>query len=369
MGNFNQNGVDFNISQYTPVKLNNRASTSTYTALVAGKGKEIINTVEIDWNNAYLGNSYYINTTGDLLSYISGLMQLAEYYEKPQKVIVTYNTTNKYKAVFDVYKTVNINNTNIPLVKKVSLTGKKSYAILDARYVPTIHDSSITWEESTKTNSYIVLTAKKDDNEGATHAIVKSNICYIRPNAVINEITKKDDYVSQNIKAYTNIPIYNDSSNPYAYKYVDVVISEGSISKISFPSNSTASRTVVASGGEIKLQCELEHDKFNLTADDCSYTKTADWVTYDKKTLSNDGLYEFTFKVSNNTGRTSRTTDITLHTLNASSATISIKYTITQDGRGEIITDVNSNVTGNKITLFTNGEPDSYQLAPSLEKK
>ena len=68
MGNFNQNGVDFNISQYTPVKLNNRASTSTYTALVAGKGKEIINAVEIDWNNAYLG-SYIINTTGQLLSH------------------------------------------------------------------------------------------------------------------------------------------------------------------------------------------------------------------------------------------------------------------------------------------------------------
>ena len=67
MSNFNQNGIDFNITDYTPTKLGNRASTATYNALVAGKGSDIINAVEIDWNGAQVAGKT-LNTTGELFS-------------------------------------------------------------------------------------------------------------------------------------------------------------------------------------------------------------------------------------------------------------------------------------------------------------
>ena len=86
MSNFNQNGIDFNITDYKPTKLGNRASTATYNALIAGKGSDIINSVEIDWNDAYMGNTVdpatltdgekiIISTTGQLLSYVSTIAQ------------------------------------------------------------------------------------------------------------------------------------------------------------------------------------------------------------------------------------------------------------------------------------------------------
>ena len=384
---YTQNGINFTLNadvvapfsgKYTNAE-NYDASTGLYnvnSAKLTNLGiLPSINSVDIDWNNVDLGNSYYINTTGELLSYISGLMQLVEYYEKPQRVIVTYDSTSYYKAVFDVYKTVNINNTNIPLVKKVSLTGKNSFAKLDARYVPTIHDSNITWKESTTTNSFIALTAEQHQNEGDTHAIVKSNICYIRPNDVINEITKENNYVSQKIKAYTDIQIYDDANNAYAFKYIDVVILEGSISNISYyPLNSAETKNVDVSGGEITLQCKLTHDKFNLTADDCNHTIQSGitWITYEKKTLSKTesdaGLYTFTFNVSASELKDAREAVITLNTIITDGTTKTIKYKINQDGLGEIITGVNSGVANNEITIYTNGTPNNYQLAPSLIK-
>ena len=290
-------------------------------------------------------------------------MQRVEYYEKPQKIIVTFDNANYYKAYFD--------STAKPL--KVSLTGKNSYAKLNARYVPAIdkyNNTQITWKESSTTNSYIILTANKGDNEGSTYAIVQSSSCYIRPNDVINEITKKNNYVSQKIKASTNVEIYDDNSNPFAYKYVDVVISEGAISDIS--TYSALTQNIGSSAITITLDCKLAHDKFNLTPDDCNYTIQSGitWITYKTKTLSNDGLYNFTFDVSANTAKSERSATITLK---AEGITKTVIFNIVQEGRGDIITGVNSGVNNNTITLYTNGTPNSstpnnYQLSPSLKK-
>lgn len=84
MSNFNQNGIDFTITDYTPTKLGNRASTATHSALINGKGSDIINSVEIDWNGAQLSyvslpnildNGNTINTTGQLLALINDLQE------------------------------------------------------------------------------------------------------------------------------------------------------------------------------------------------------------------------------------------------------------------------------------------------------
>ena len=84
MSNFNQNGIDFTITDYTPTKLGNRASTATHSALINGKGSDIINAVEIDWNGAQLSyvslpnvldNGNTINTTGQLLALINDLQE------------------------------------------------------------------------------------------------------------------------------------------------------------------------------------------------------------------------------------------------------------------------------------------------------
>ncbi|MBO5835628.1 MAG: hypothetical protein J6R12_06270 [Bacteroidales bacterium] len=66
MATLNQNGIDFTITNYTPTKLGNRASTATYNALVAGRGSDIINAVEIDWKGAQVAGKT-LNTTGEVL--------------------------------------------------------------------------------------------------------------------------------------------------------------------------------------------------------------------------------------------------------------------------------------------------------------
>lgn len=60
---YNSNGIDFTIQDNDFLqfkKIRNSSSSIKY-----GKYTPLINSVEIDWNNAYLGNSYYINTTGE----------------------------------------------------------------------------------------------------------------------------------------------------------------------------------------------------------------------------------------------------------------------------------------------------------------
>lgn len=52
MSNFNQNGVDFTVAEYTPTLVTNRVSTATQAKLLAGKAGQSINAIEIDWNDA-----------------------------------------------------------------------------------------------------------------------------------------------------------------------------------------------------------------------------------------------------------------------------------------------------------------------------
>lgn len=75
MGNFTQNNINFTVNEYTPTKLTNRASTATYDALLAGRGKEIINAIEIDWNGAELDKDRRIETTSELLNLINDMLK------------------------------------------------------------------------------------------------------------------------------------------------------------------------------------------------------------------------------------------------------------------------------------------------------
>lgn len=72
MANFKQNGINFTISNnfQQGEKLHNvKGKISSvnypYSLYEGDDASKLINAVEIDWNNAYLGNSYYINTTGE----------------------------------------------------------------------------------------------------------------------------------------------------------------------------------------------------------------------------------------------------------------------------------------------------------------
>ena len=74
---YNQNGIDFNLNADVVApfagKYTNEDNYDSATGLYNVDSNTIntfgistsVNAVEIDWNNADLGNSYYINTTGE----------------------------------------------------------------------------------------------------------------------------------------------------------------------------------------------------------------------------------------------------------------------------------------------------------------
>lgn len=72
MANFVQDGINFTISNnlQSGEKLHNikgKLQTISYPFCdyEGDDASKLINAVEIDWNGADLGNSYYINTTGE----------------------------------------------------------------------------------------------------------------------------------------------------------------------------------------------------------------------------------------------------------------------------------------------------------------
>lgn len=72
MANFVQNGINFTISNnlQSGEKLHNvkgklQSGMYPFGFYEGNDASKLINAVEIDWNDAYLGNSYYINTTGE----------------------------------------------------------------------------------------------------------------------------------------------------------------------------------------------------------------------------------------------------------------------------------------------------------------
>jgi hypothetical protein len=72
MSNFKQNGINFTLDNNLQtgeklhvVKGKIRSGNYPFGDYVEDDASKLINAVEIDWNNADLGNSYYINTTGE----------------------------------------------------------------------------------------------------------------------------------------------------------------------------------------------------------------------------------------------------------------------------------------------------------------
>lgn len=68
MGNYSYTSNDINFSIPDNADYKFGKLSHEYTSLKRGDITPLINAVEIDWNNAYLG-SYIINTTGQLLSH------------------------------------------------------------------------------------------------------------------------------------------------------------------------------------------------------------------------------------------------------------------------------------------------------------
>jgi hypothetical protein len=72
MANFIQDGINFTISNnlQSGEKLHNikgklQSGMYPFGDYEGNDASKLINAVEIDWNDADLGNSYYINTTGE----------------------------------------------------------------------------------------------------------------------------------------------------------------------------------------------------------------------------------------------------------------------------------------------------------------
>jgi len=65
-----QNGIEFTINNEDYLIVNKKISIDSYNKIQAGKNNPIINAISIDWNNAKVDENTYINSTGDLLSWI-----------------------------------------------------------------------------------------------------------------------------------------------------------------------------------------------------------------------------------------------------------------------------------------------------------
>ena len=65
-----QNGIEFTPVNEDYLIINKKISRDSYNKLLAGKNNPIINAISIDWNNAKVDDNTYINTTGELLSWI-----------------------------------------------------------------------------------------------------------------------------------------------------------------------------------------------------------------------------------------------------------------------------------------------------------
>ena len=77
MSKFTQDGITFDIEDnFLPgenrhiVKGKITSGFNDYSQYERDDASKLINAVDIDWNNAYLGHNNVINSTGDLLSYI-----------------------------------------------------------------------------------------------------------------------------------------------------------------------------------------------------------------------------------------------------------------------------------------------------------
>ena len=68
---YTSNGIVFDIQGNDVLQFQKLANQNS--SFKRGDIVHLINAVEIDWNGADLGNSYQINTTGELLSYLSSI--------------------------------------------------------------------------------------------------------------------------------------------------------------------------------------------------------------------------------------------------------------------------------------------------------
>ena len=68
-----QNNIQFDIKNEEYTIINKKVSRDSYLKIQSGKNNSIINAISIDWNNAKVDDNTYINTTGELLSWIKNL--------------------------------------------------------------------------------------------------------------------------------------------------------------------------------------------------------------------------------------------------------------------------------------------------------
>ena len=74
MVTLNQDGIQFsNITLTNPITIGGKITRSGENAIHAGKGKPVVDAVNIDWNGAEVEENVIINTTGQLISWIKNL--------------------------------------------------------------------------------------------------------------------------------------------------------------------------------------------------------------------------------------------------------------------------------------------------------
>jgi len=99
-----QNGIEFTVNNEDYLIVNKKLSIDSYNKIMAGRCNPIINAISIDWNNAKVDDNTYINSTGDLLSWIksfnsggSGNTQLTAEQMEALNYLVEFVKTIKHK--------------------------------------------------------------------------------------------------------------------------------------------------------------------------------------------------------------------------------------------------------------------------------